>query len=101
MKEIAVSSELIAAIVGSISSRSAVNMRLVSVWYSPPEMNSDTTVSSMAEMKANSMPEMTLGPDLRQGDHEEGAQPVHAEAARHHFLRRSNFRRPTRTEVTT
>ena len=60
MKEAAVISVLIAAMVGSISSRSAVNMRLVSGWYAPPEMNSPTTVSSSAEMKAKIAPVITL-----------------------------------------
>lgn len=40
-----------AAIVGSIWSRSALNMRRVSVVVSPPEMNSDTTTSSKEVMK--------------------------------------------------
>src|SRR5690349_3543014 len=40
----AVSIVLIAAIVGSISSRNVTNIRRVSVWFGPPEMNNATTV---------------------------------------------------------
>src|SRR6266851_3512576 len=60
MNDAAVISVLIAAMVGSISSRSAVNIRLVSGWYWPPEMNRPTTVSSIAEMKAKMLPVSTL-----------------------------------------
>ena len=49
-----ISSVEIAAIVGSIWSRSALNMWRVSVALSPPEMNSAMTTSSSEVMKASS-----------------------------------------------
>src|SRR5262249_1137963 len=59
MTESAMSSVEIEAMVGSISSRSALNMRLVKVALSPPAMNKEITTSSSEVMKANSAPEIT------------------------------------------
>jgi hypothetical protein len=49
----------IAAMVGSISSRNALNMRFVKVALSPPAMNNEITTSSREVMKASRAPEIT------------------------------------------
>ena len=86
MKEVAVIIVLIAAMVGSISSRNVTNMRLGErlVRSAGNEDRDDGLIQRRDEHEHRSRDHARL--DLRQRHRQESSKAIHAETARDHFL---------------